>query len=289
MEMVHQLLPFLRLDGYYIVSDLTGVPDILSRVKPTLKSMVPGREPEKPVKELKRWARVVVRLYVLALVPVLALMLGLMVFNLPRLVATAWDSLFVQWDKLSDAFGSGNVVGGVAGVVQIVSLTLPIAGIALTMSKTSKSLAFGAWRWSEDSPVRRFLLVVTTAAAASLSAFVLWPNGEYKPIQPGEKGTLQGAVEQFKSVPSGQPGLTEERKEELDGAPTEREQRGVKAPLEDDKPSGSGTSTTETSTGETSTEPTATEPTPTQTTETTSTTETTTTTTTTTTETTEDG
>ena len=27
--MLQQLLPFLRLDGYYVLCDLTGVPDIL--------------------------------------------------------------------------------------------------------------------------------------------------------------------------------------------------------------------------------------------------------------------
>jgi putative peptide zinc metalloprotease protein len=32
--MLQQLLPFLRLDGYYILSDLTGVPDMFSCIKP---------------------------------------------------------------------------------------------------------------------------------------------------------------------------------------------------------------------------------------------------------------
>ena len=33
IEILHQFLPFVRLDGYYIISDLTGVPDMLSRVR----------------------------------------------------------------------------------------------------------------------------------------------------------------------------------------------------------------------------------------------------------------
>src|SRR4051812_13547058 len=44
VEIVHQFLPFLRLDGYYIVSDLVGVPDMFSRIGPTLKSLVPWLE-----------------------------------------------------------------------------------------------------------------------------------------------------------------------------------------------------------------------------------------------------
>ena len=44
-----QLLPLLRLDGYYIMSDLTGVPDILTRIRPILRSLVPGRKSEDKV------------------------------------------------------------------------------------------------------------------------------------------------------------------------------------------------------------------------------------------------
>ena len=36
VAILQQSLPLLRLDGYYIVSDLTGVPDILARIRPVL-------------------------------------------------------------------------------------------------------------------------------------------------------------------------------------------------------------------------------------------------------------
>ena len=44
---LQQLLPLLRFDGYYVLSDLTGVPDILSRIKPIFRSLVPGRAPSR--------------------------------------------------------------------------------------------------------------------------------------------------------------------------------------------------------------------------------------------------
>ncbi len=47
LEILHQFLPFLRLDGYYIMSDLTGVPDVLSRVGPTLRSLLPAARPNR--------------------------------------------------------------------------------------------------------------------------------------------------------------------------------------------------------------------------------------------------
>ena len=68
LEVAHQLLPFLRLDGYYIVADLTGVPDMFARIKPIFSSMLPWREAEPAVIELKPWARAVVTVWVLSLI-----------------------------------------------------------------------------------------------------------------------------------------------------------------------------------------------------------------------------
>ncbi|HEV8221663.1 MAG TPA: hypothetical protein VGQ05_15440, partial [Streptosporangiaceae bacterium] len=42
LEMLEQLLPFVRFDGYYILSDLVGVPDLFARVVPILKSALPA-------------------------------------------------------------------------------------------------------------------------------------------------------------------------------------------------------------------------------------------------------
>ena len=50
---LQQLLPLLRFDGYYVLSDLAGVPDVLGRVKPVLRSLLPGRGDEPRVTELK--------------------------------------------------------------------------------------------------------------------------------------------------------------------------------------------------------------------------------------------
>ena len=43
MQMVHQLLPLLRFDGYHVLADLTGVPDLYHRIKPTLLGLLPHR------------------------------------------------------------------------------------------------------------------------------------------------------------------------------------------------------------------------------------------------------
>ena len=218
LEILHQFLPFLRLDGYYIISDLTGVPDMFSRIGPTLRSLIPGREPHARVKELKPWVRVATSVYVIALVPTLLTVFVLMLVSAPRVLATAYDSFLIQIDKVGDALSGGKAIAGVAGLVQVLALALPVAGLALTAGRGSRRLGLAAWTQTEDRPAARAALVSTVAAGLALAAFTLWPNGEYRPIQPGEEGTLQGGLERVSHIPSGRPALSPERARELGGA-----------------------------------------------------------------------
>ncbi len=170
VEIVHQFLPFLRLDGYYIISDLTGVPDMFSRIKPTLRSLVPGSEPHPRVQELKVWARTVVTVYVLTLVPVLALMLALMAIAAPRVFATA----------------------GAAGIVQWQRVLAPLGG-AVTLWKASARIAGGIWRATEARPRARNVLVATVTALVTGYVVNWWTSGVYRPIARAERGTAGGA------------------------------------------------------------------------------------------------
>ena len=41
VQMVQQLTPLLRFDGYHVLADITGVPDLYQRIKPTLLGLLP--------------------------------------------------------------------------------------------------------------------------------------------------------------------------------------------------------------------------------------------------------
>src|SRR5690242_14891095 len=57
LQMVHQLLPTVRFDGYHVLADLTGVPDLYHRIKPILLGLLPWRWHEPKAAALKPWAR----------------------------------------------------------------------------------------------------------------------------------------------------------------------------------------------------------------------------------------
>ncbi len=203
MEMLHQLLPFLRLDGYYIVSDLTGVPDMLSRIGPTLKSLLPWKKADDRVTELKPWVRAATTFYVVMLVPALLLMFALLAISAPRIFATAFDSFADQLSTLGDA----GLAQTLSSILQMVSLTLPILGITYTAGRGVQRLGTAAWQKGSGKPrLRAGLVVGATALAAGLIA-LWWPNGEYTPIGPDEKGTIGGGIEALSDVGSGTPGL----------------------------------------------------------------------------------
>src|SRR3954469_2198278 len=275
LEIIHQFLPFIRLDGYYIVSDLTGVPDMFARIKPTLASLVPWKQTSDRVNELKTWVRGVVTAYVFVVVPLLLFMFGMMVINAPRVISTAFDSFFSQYHKVQHAFDGGSALTGVFGVVQMAILLLPALALVATSWMLLRRVTVGVWTRTDGKPVARAAFVVVMAGLLAFVGYLWWPNGEYRPIQPGEKGTVQGAVQQFQHIDTGRPGLTPQREEQLGGAPFVSQNGGVYSPAPTQQQPRTPTTTNSTDQTTTTDQTTSTTPTTTETTTTTTTTTTT--------------
>jgi putative peptide zinc metalloprotease protein len=126
-----QFIPWLRLDGYHVVSDLIGVSDLFARIKPVIASLLPGRQPGPRVTELKPWARAAVTTWVLTTVAVLAAMAVAMVVYAPGYVTRAWQSLIVQLDLVGLGVRTASVVDVLLGATGTVILLFPAAGTTL--------------------------------------------------------------------------------------------------------------------------------------------------------------
>ena len=130
-EMAQQLLPIVRFDGYFVLADLAGVPDLFSRVRPVLRSMRPGIDPDPRVAELRPRARRLITVWVFLVVPTLVVGVGWLVWNLPTIVMTTVDAIVAQWQLLQAAWASTDVVMLVLGVLSIVILSVPLVGLAV--------------------------------------------------------------------------------------------------------------------------------------------------------------
>ena len=126
-----QLIPWIRLDGYYVVSDLTGVPDILERVRPALLSLIPGRPRHPKIAALRPGARRLLFAYLgsLAIFTVFALVSTIR--HGPEMITDSWEHLPQHVDALKTAIGMWDLPMGVLIVLQIAVALAPAVGAAL--------------------------------------------------------------------------------------------------------------------------------------------------------------
>ncbi|MDP3712604.1 MAG: hypothetical protein Q8R60_08990 [Mycobacteriales bacterium] len=194
VQMVRQLAPIIRADGYHILADLTGVPDLFSHLGPTLKALLPWRWGRGPANPLKPWARVVVTAWVLVVAPLLLGLLVLTVLLLPRLLATAWDSLDSQGGSLASDFADGDVVGGLARLLSLLGLVLPAAAAVYLLSRIVRRTAAKARTATRGRPVLRGATLTAATLLLALLAWAWWPAGQYEPVRTDERGTLPSLV-----------------------------------------------------------------------------------------------
>lgn len=169
-QILQQLFPFLRMDGYFILGDLAGIPDLLGLLGPIMASVMPwysARRAGARARTLRRGPRVVVTAWVLVTIPLLAAAIGYMAWNLPALVATASQSFTASIIAARTGFSADRPATGVAALLSVVLLLIPVAGLAYLLARVT---ARGAATVRRRQASRRQLLRVALGAMAVLSA-----------------------------------------------------------------------------------------------------------------------
>ncbi|MGH3763918.1 MAG: hypothetical protein ACRDTX_01990 [Pseudonocardiaceae bacterium] len=152
LETAMQFLPMIRMDGYFILSDLVGVPDLFSWMGPVFKSMIPWRPADPRVLELKPWVRRTITLWVVVVVPYLLYWVIGFLLLVPAVMPTVWTRLLELGHSIGAAAAVGNVTEVALGVVVILLVVLPWAGSVLLLGMLAKGpLQWLLVRWS---PVR---------------------------------------------------------------------------------------------------------------------------------------
>ncbi len=150
IEALQQLLPLGRLDGYFVVADLVGVPDLFGRIGPILRSAVPGRQTHPKVAELRRSARVVVTLWVVVTGPIMVGILAFMLWNAPSITAQVVDAMSREWTQLQASIDARDLAGITLAALSLVLLPLPLLGLAWLVGGILRRIVAAAVR-----PLRR--------------------------------------------------------------------------------------------------------------------------------------
>jgi putative peptide zinc metalloprotease protein len=200
VELAEQLIPSLRLDGYFILTDLIGVPDLFQRIGPVLRSLVPGQPADPRLGALKRAARVALTAWVLAMVPLLGGELLLIVVGIPKLAAGFARSLAANADAVTAHFGRGEVAAGLVSVISVVLLIFPVAGIGYLLVLTGRA----AVRLAAAATRKHRMLRLPAAAAAALAAAALAYTWGLLPLpgQPAAPRPAPGAAAAATSRPA---------------------------------------------------------------------------------------
>jgi putative peptide zinc metalloprotease protein len=160
IEMLQQLLPFVRFDGYFILSDLTGVPDLFARVAPILRSALPQGRRDSRITGLRRCTRIVVTGWVLCVIPLLTFILGDLMLHLPQTDRALWRSGSQQAHLVSAAVAGHRYAMAALDAIGIALLTLSLAGSLYIVVGLARRLTTMGLRWSARRPARRLLVAV---------------------------------------------------------------------------------------------------------------------------------
>ena len=191
LEIVKNLSPVIRADGYHILSDATGVPDLYAHMGPTLKRLLPWKKQEPSA--LKGWARVLVTAWVLIIVPILLAMAFSAILLFPKLAASAWASGSHLASAIPDQLGGADILGLLASLARLFALALPVVGVTLLAQRLLVSMGRKAWGWSGGRAPRQALVLAGAAGLIALLTWAWWPSGQYRPVRPTDDGTLVGA------------------------------------------------------------------------------------------------
>jgi putative peptide zinc metalloprotease protein len=207
VDALHQFFPFFRLDGYYVASDLIGVPDLFMRMRPMLLSFIPGRKMHPQVKALKPWARYALATWVYLTFAVIAYLYFLLFQALPRVLATAGESFMLHLTEIGYYWHHGPPGYVALAIVDELTLLFPLVILGLTAVMVVR-LVRKLWsRLGTERPTKRVAIAIAAAAILMVPLPNVITPAAYKPIIPSDRGTLPGpsSIEQQLTSPLASP------------------------------------------------------------------------------------
>jgi putative peptide zinc metalloprotease protein len=180
LEMLDQLLPFVRFDGYFILSDLIGVPDLFARVMPILRSALFRERKDPRIARMRRKARMIVTGWVLCVIPLLVFTLGYMLLYLPAMDRALWHSSSLQAHLMATAAAGRQYAAAGCDFISILLEALPVAGSVYVVAGLARRTATLSLRWSARHRRRRVLVCVAAVLWLALLALFWTANGQFR-------------------------------------------------------------------------------------------------------------
>jgi putative peptide zinc metalloprotease protein len=178
-DMLYQLTPLVRLDGYWALTDLAGIPDFFSQTRPFLRRSLAIRQGGSELPALRRHAAVFFALYILLSFPAIAVFLILFLTRLPETAKVSFAALHYQTEIWARAADAGSFLGLGAVTTQIALLLLFLAAVLYMLFNLGRSQVKSLWKWSRPSALRRGAAAAVLCLSMALLA-VFWAPAFWK-------------------------------------------------------------------------------------------------------------
>jgi putative peptide zinc metalloprotease protein len=193
LDVLRQSMPFVRMDGYWVLADLTGIPDLFTHIpgfmKSVLRSVLPvSARTERRRLRLKPWVAATFLLYIVITAPVLLYVLFLMIKTLPSVLVTAAGSFEMFGAQLAGAAGQGNAPGTALAGVQLLILTMTMAGLLLMLALLALKGGGFLLSWGRQGTAQGLAAALAVVGLLALASY-LW-----MPQVPGARSTLSSAI-----------------------------------------------------------------------------------------------
>jgi putative peptide zinc metalloprotease protein len=128
VDIARQLIPFIRLDGYWVLADLTGIPDLYAHAWPRVKRRL-GRGRQEAVSDLRPGVARLFAIYIAVALPAVLALFAYIAWHASAIVRASADALAVRADVLTGALEQG--APGIAAIaaLEMALALLPAAGL----------------------------------------------------------------------------------------------------------------------------------------------------------------
>lgn len=202
VQIITELSPLVRFDGYWALADLMGIPDlfshmgpfvqgVISRVAPFLRRILPiPASGGNKLLNLKPWVKVIFMSYIIVTIIALPVLLFFLVMYEPTIVSTTWSALLAQRAMFAQAKINGDPTVMALSNVQALLLALPLFGNMYLLFSLMKR----GWNWSKQNLKRAIVGSLFAAGILAVLAF-LWA-----PQLPQLPSFASGSTQNFKPV-----------------------------------------------------------------------------------------
>jgi putative peptide zinc metalloprotease protein len=197
LDVARQLIPFIRLDGYWLLADLTGIPDLFAHAGPRLQRRLSKNGNGPAPAPLRRGVRHIFIAYTLLAVPAIVGLMGYVGWHAPSVFDRTLAAVSARVDIVDVTVARGDWGNALLALLEIVLLALPTVGLVFFFAVLVRAVARLALRRAAATGPAADVEAATRPAAPVEPASAAVSSHSRRPSTPraGEPISLQAAIE----------------------------------------------------------------------------------------------